>query len=765
MSTYNCYACTGTGWSSYTENSCYKITTTAATSPSTSLPVLNNSESIYSEFGTRFYNEGFNSNGTGTYAHVSTTVPVWDSGTVVTQGPLNRSGIWASTGSSAPPFDTWLGFSVCLTGITETKTYYIGIAADNNFRLVLDGDELLNTIDGPYDNSDVAFKYWHVYPVTIGSGSHTLEVWGLNNDSQGAFGCEVYDADLTTLTGLTTVSSLEPYILFTSSGESIFTVVQDINGDYLSSGYTCPSGFVYSECAGNCVSYSYCEEPVCDETLCVSNTSFSILNDVFDKGLFHNGRRYWSGTTNGYYIFYNTGSTQWCLSNTLDGPCLLSGKSPCVSNCPDLFNTYLSSGTCPTPTPTPTNNCSVLDFQSYFNCDPISFVTPTPTPTITTTSTPTPTITNFCFGITVDAEINNISPTPTPTPTITPTSTRTINRDISFSGDVVFNTVNTNINCPVSREFRDCENPNSVYYTTNVITIPGGGNLSENMVFNARVDGIVRCIYYVGTTFEVIGGSQITLNTSSLGNYDSGGCALCVPTETPTPTPTKTPIPTRTPTQTRTQTPTITPTKTTTPTTTPTLTPTFSPTPTITQTNTPTITPTPRKNWCNTAPFNYTNSNNWNTSPNSPTGWKWFMWERNHTNHGYYPDGVFDPNTLTLLNFPWSADSQWSNITIGVDYFAPYNAGYPGYMEVIVMDCYQTVAANSSPQYYIVDKWQTLYGQPKRVWASDILTSLPPSTGTYVSGLWTVAPNNVKNPNYNTWGNYPTWPPNNSPNP
>jgi hypothetical protein len=126
---------------------------------------------------------------------------------------------------------------------------------------------------------------------------------------------------------------------------------------------------------------------------------------------------------------------------------------------------------------------------------------------------------------------------------------------------------------------------------------------------------------------------------------------------------------------------------------------------------------------------------------------------------------VFDPNTLTLLNFPWSADSTWNNITIGVDYFAPYNASYPGYMNIIVMDCYQTVATNSSPQYYIIDQWQTLRGQPKRVWASDTLTSLPPSTGTYVSGLWTVAPNDIKNPNFNTWGNYPTWPPNNSPNP
>lgn len=503
----------------------------------------------------------------------------------------------------------------------------------------------------------------------------------------------------------------------------------------------------------------------CQSTYCISNTSFSIYNDVYLSASTHNGYLYWTGQSNNYYIFYNTGTTQWCLSNVLDGSCLLSGKSPCVSNCPDLFSGYLSSGTCPTPTPTPTNNCSVLDFQSYFNCDPISFVTPTPTPTITTTSTPTPTITNFCFGITVDAEINNISSTPTPTPTVTPTSTRTVIRDINFSGDVVFNTVNTNINCPVSREFRDCENPNSVYYTTSVLSIPGGGELSQNMVFNARVDGIVRCIYYVGTTYEVIGGSNITLNTASLGQYDSGGCSLCIPTETPTPTPTKTPLPTTTPTPTKTPTPTVTPTTTVTPT----ETPKFSPTPTMTQTITPTITTTPSVtppiNWCSRWPF--VNGNNaFDTSPVSPTGWKWFMWERGAKNHYNYPDGVYDPSTLTLLNFPWSGTANAYGVYLSTDYMSPKLYNYEGYMEIIIMNCYQTVASGGEPQFYIVDKWITKYGQPRRYWPSDILTSLPPTTNTYVSGLWSVSqPYNAVNPLYNTWGNFPTWPPNNSSNP
>lgn len=768
MSLYNCSFCSGSGWSGYNETQCYRITTSAATAPSTPITALANSETFFSEFGTRFYNLGYTTSGTGTYAHVSTTVPVWDSGGLSTQGPLNRCAIWTTTGGSAEPYDTWLGFSVCLSGITVSKTYYVGIAADNNFRLLLDGNELLNTIGGPYDDDVDSFKYWHVYPVVIGAGDHTLEVWGLNNDSNAGFGCEVYDNTLSELTGATIYNDLN--VLFSSSGQTLFTIVQDISGNYLSSGYTCPNEYTYSICNGNCIKYDFCDKIPCPSSYCITNTSFAPYNDNYADNGTYDGYDSWSGSSNGYFIYFKTGTTQWCLSNTLGGNCLLSGKSPCTSNCPDLFSGYIYPGTCVTPTPTPTNNCSVLDFQSYFNCDPISFVTPTPTPTITTTSTPTPTITNFCFGITVDAEINNITSTPTPTPTVTPTSTRTIIRDINFSGDVVFNTVNTNINCPVSREFRDCENPNSVYYTTSVLSIPGGGELSQNMVFNARVDGIVRCIYYVGTTFEVIGGSNITLNTASLGSYDSGGCSLCVPTETPTPTPTKTPIPTTTPTPTKTPTPTVTPTTTVTPTETPKFSPTPSMTPTITPTVTTTVTPTPPKNWCNTWPFTRGYPSVINTSPVSPTGWKWFMWEVGYNNHGSYPDGVFDPNTLTLLDFPWSANTGFPVSSYGynatTEYMDAPSYYYTGYMEIIVKNC-------ATDCYYIVDKWLTQYGQPRRYWPSKTLTSLPSLScssvkdgTTYTPGLWSGSqPYNVKNTTYNTWGNFPTWPPNNSPNP
>jgi len=325
----------------------------------------------------------------------------------------------------------------------------------------------------------------------------------------------------------------------------------------------------------------------CLTQYCISNTSYSTYNDNFSDNGTYDGYQSWSGSSNGYFIYFKTGTTQWCLSNTLGGDCLLSGKSPCSTECPDLFDSYLSSGTCPTPTPTPTNNCSVLDFESYFDCVPVDFVTPTPTPTPTNTLTPTPTPTYVCGILKVEAEITSTTPTPTPTRTVTPTPTREITRDCSFSGDVTFNTVNVNINCPISKQFSDCGDPNIIYTTTDVLTNPGGGDITEYMVFNADVDGYTKCLSYIGVTYDTIGGNSIKLNAGPLGYSNLGGCTFCQPTRTPTPTPTGTPIPTPTPTPTRTQTPTPSVTQTVTPSVTQTLTPSVTPT----KTPTPTVTP------------------------------------------------------------------------------------------------------------------------------------------------------------------------------
>lgn len=164
------------------------------------------------------------------------------------------------------------------------------------------------------------------------------------------------------------------------------------------------------------------------------------------------------GTTPGL-IYYNTGSTSWCLSTSLGGTCILFGGNSCQSLTPNFSNSFFSNSVCPTPTPSPTSDCSVLDIDAFFDCDiipPTPSVTPTMTPTVSAGyiyPTPTPTMTqsptaspqlcsnvNFCFNV------QNFGPTPTPTPTMTPSSGA--GRNTPANGTVSFTTINDNLICP-----------------------------------------------------------------------------------------------------------------------------------------------------------------------------------------------------------------------------------------------------------------------------------------------------------------------------
>ena len=287
----------------------------------------------------------------------------------------------------------------------------------------------------------------------------------------------------------------------------------------------------------------------CSPIFCITDTGLG-YDDTFVSAGTYNGESYWSGITNGDFIYFTTGGT-WCLSTTLDGTCLLEGPYPCTSTCPDLCDTYVFSGNCPTPTPTPTLNCSVLDFTAIFDCE----VTPTPsvTPTIsvTPTNTPTPSPSDPCGGRALDVTITGYTPTPTATQTPTPTPTPAVTYACSISGNVEFNTIQGRIASPMSKQFQDCFN-GQMYYTTSPIILPSGGTISQFEIYKADVNGISRCISFVGINMSVIGVDNILLIDGPLGFSNLNGCLLCTPNVTVTPTISLTPsiTPTITPTPT-----------------------------------------------------------------------------------------------------------------------------------------------------------------------------------------------------------------------
>jgi hypothetical protein len=491
------------------------------------------------------------------YGPTPLTNSLWGNNSTLT-GRLNNAGVWSSSIPDTGPFDEWLGFSYCLD-IPVTNTYFIGIASDNLFRLKLNGTLIVETTESNFNyslplgmsGSFIGFNSWSVFPITLNSGLNIIEMESLNLSgpptNSAAFAAEIYSGSVATLSGYTNYSQLSADTLFTT----LDFIGQDIplssSGATTNTGYTCPSGYTLYTCSGT----PYCIQIDRQEIVnyCVNDTGLG-YDDFFKYGGIHNSEPYWSGETNGYVIYYTTGGT-WCLSTVLDGTCLLEGPYPCNSLCPDLCDTYVFSGACPTPTPTPTVNCSVLDFTAIFDCE----VTPTPsiTPTISTTPTmtPTPSPSDPCGGRAIDVTISGYTPTPTATLTPTPTPTPQITRPCSVSGTVIFNTIDGQLKSPSSKQFQDCYT-GEMYYTINAIPLPSGGTIDQFMIFKASVNGISKCISFLGNNLDTIGIDSISLVDGPLGFSNVGQCSLCVPDVTPTPTATVTPsvTPTMTPTPT-----------------------------------------------------------------------------------------------------------------------------------------------------------------------------------------------------------------------
>jgi hypothetical protein len=272
---------------------------------------------------------------------------------------------------------------------------------------------------------------------------------------------------------------------FTSLDSSPASTTYEVEVDVFNSGFTQDYDFGgvgfsgFSQSPGSITSFfNYSAASYC---LLTNYSATSQYDGNYTSGGTFNGQTFYAGN-NGGVIYYNTGSTSWCLSTSLGGSCIIFGGNSCQSATPNFSSGFFSNSVCPTPTPSPTNDCSVLNIDAFFDCDiieptpsatptmtptvssgyipPTPSVTPTMTPTVsagyiapTPTPTPTPTMTssptaspqlcnnvNFCFNV------QDVSPTPTPTPTMTPSSAA--GRNTSASGTVSFTTINDNLICP-----------------------------------------------------------------------------------------------------------------------------------------------------------------------------------------------------------------------------------------------------------------------------------------------------------------------------
>lgn len=250
--------------------------------------------------GARIFAPGFPLNGNGTLVASLTTPHFWVNGTTqwnnstrnLLDSRMNVAGIWVLNGTAITgytPVNEYIGFSRKVT-VTSARTIYIGMAADNDFKFLLNGVPLVDTSSaGGNIGGAPNFGYWNIYPLTLRAGDNYIEMYAQNYGSVAGFAAEIYDCSLAQLQSATTEAGLN--IIFTT---------RDVVGQNfdlgVTVGYSCPSGWSFDSV----------------NVICIKTDIIPPSTDTGD-------------TNNGMVAFYNRcrltngGLDGYCEPNTSDG--------------------------------------------------------------------------------------------------------------------------------------------------------------------------------------------------------------------------------------------------------------------------------------------------------------------------------------------------------------------------------------------------------------------------------------------------------------
>lgn len=253
---------------------CVKTETVPAIQTGTVVPVTRTPYEVYGSFGTKVYNTA---SITGTFTILNTSNSFWirqaspsnwNSLTAaqkqafdLNNGPVNRLSIWGNAngqnlnnynheGVNLNPVNQWIGFDVCIN-ISSSKTYYVCLAADNRYRLLLDGTLVLQDQTAQTNT----FNFLHIFPITITAGSHILRLEGFNDGQKAGFACEILDLD-----NRPSGTSIVDFLNAQTSYDNLNVIFTTRNVTQFSSNlYSCPAGYGLAN--------PTCNLPVCQKTL------------------------------------------------------------------------------------------------------------------------------------------------------------------------------------------------------------------------------------------------------------------------------------------------------------------------------------------------------------------------------------------------------------------------------------------------------------------------------------------------------------------
>lgn len=183
------------GWQLSSDGTtCSRIVESEPTSQQTPIHAAPSTHPVYSQYGTRIYESGFNLQGDGAASEILSPDAFWSNfDSTVNNGPMNRNGIWVDNDNDGVRDALSMGQQLTVTfnlSSDSQKLFYFGVGGDNKIKLTVNGVVIVDkqTI------VDLNFKWWHVYPVLLNAGSNLVSVTGEGDGSvQDSMAMEIYE--------------------------------------------------------------------------------------------------------------------------------------------------------------------------------------------------------------------------------------------------------------------------------------------------------------------------------------------------------------------------------------------------------------------------------------------------------------------------------------------------------------------------------------------------------------------------------------------
>lgn len=148
-------------------------------------------------------------------------------------GPMNRAGVWVDSDCDGDKDPLVVGQQLTLAynynNLGTERVAYVGIGADNQFTLKVNGNIVANTTQ---PTNTLNFNIWHIFPVTLIQGWNYFNAVAIGDGSvNDSIGMTIYDNTPIQLLAATSDSSLN--VLFSS--QSLISQHIDVA--------SCPSGY------------------------------------------------------------------------------------------------------------------------------------------------------------------------------------------------------------------------------------------------------------------------------------------------------------------------------------------------------------------------------------------------------------------------------------------------------------------------------------------------------------------------------------------